>query len=140
MPRRITLALSAALAASALAASPALAKPVHVPADAASRGWSPAQELPAYPQPEPENVYKIGDGRSPDTKDAAKDAAVQPGQPTWPADPKVLTGPRPRPAAVDSGDADGIWLVIGIGLAGATLAGAAGAGRYARVRARRVAV
>jgi hypothetical protein len=149
MPRRITLksALTAALVASALGATPALAKPVDVaPSRAAAmaestRTWSPGDNLPAYPTPEPSKVYKIDDGRSPDTMDAAKDAAIQPGQPTWPANPQVLTPPKaPAEQSASSNDDDGIWLVLGIGLAGAALAGGAGAARYARVRARRVAV
>ena len=151
MPRRITLkhTLIAALAASVLGATPALAEPID-PSNHrfdGSGAWSPGQELPAYPQPaypvpDPAKKYTIEDGRSADTRDAAKDAAIQPGQPTWPLNPKVLTPPRTegstRGGATDNDD---IWLVLGIGLAGAALAGgAAGAARYTRVRARRVAV
>lgn len=127
MPRRTTLTLTAALVASTLAASPALAEPTHLP-------------FPAYPTPEPSKAYTIDDGRSADTRDAAKDAAVQPGQPTWPLHPKVLTPPKAHAEQSATSDDDGIWLVVGLGLSAAALAGGAGAARYARVRARRVAV
>ena len=147
MPRRTYLrkrALIAALAASALVAGPALADPVDpsvFKSDSPStRTWSPGDNLPAYPTPEASKPYKIKDGRSPDTLDAAKGAAIQPGQPTWPVNPQVLTPPREPAAPSASSDDDGIWLIVGIGLAGLALAGGAGAARYTRVRARRVAV
>ena len=133
MPRR-TATLAAALAASAIAASPALAEPIDpsnerfdYPATS-TRTWSPGDDLSAYPTP----------------AKPAKEPAVQPGQPTWPLNPKVLTPPKaPAEASTRGGstDNDDIWLVAGVGLAGAALAGAAaGAARYVRVRARRVAV
>jgi hypothetical protein len=129
MPRR-TAMLTAALAASALAASPALADPHAIdshnrsdsPAATSTRTWSPGDDLAAYPTP-------------------AKAAAIQPGQPTWPVNPKVLTPPPDGSVRGGSTDNDDIWVVLGLGLAGVALAGgAAGAARYARVRARRVAV
>jgi hypothetical protein len=142
-------ALIAALAASVLAATPALAKPVHGPPqfseslDATSpRTWSPADNLPAYPTPKTATPYKIQDGRSADARDAAKDAAIQPGQPTWPTNPRALTSPRPG-GSVRGGttDNDDIWVVLGAALACTALAGgAAGAARHSRLRARRVAV
>lgn len=132
MPRRTSCkrALIAALAASAVVASPAFADPVDPsvfrsdsPAGTSTRTWSPGDNLPAYPTPEP-----------------PKDAAVQPGQPTWPLHPKVLTPPKAHAETSAPSDDDGIWLVVGLGLSAAALAGGAGAARYARVRARRVAV
>jgi hypothetical protein len=155
MPRRTILqtSLAAALAASALAASPALAEPFD-PSNGrfdnwtpdqptTTRTWSPGDDLrPYHLRKESSKAFTIKDGRSPDTRDAAKDAAIQPGQPTWPVNPKVLTPPRPEGSTRGgSTDNDDIWLVVGLGLAGAALAGgAAGAARYSRVRARRVAV
>lgn len=149
MSRRTTL-LAAALAASALAASPALADPHAIdshnrsdsPAATSTKPLSPGDSLPAYPTPKSSKPHTIEDGRSADARDAGKDATVQPGQPTWPANPKVLTPPRPDGSTRGgSTDNDDIWLVLGIGLAATALAGgAAGAARYSRVRARRVAV
>lgn len=147
MPRRTILhtALAAALAASALAATPALAEPFDPStsrSDSPSRTSSLTDQVPFHLRGASE-AFTIKDGRSPDTRDAAKDAAVQPGQPTWPLHPKVLTPPRTDDGSVRGGstDNDDIWLVVGLGLAGAALAGgAAGAARYTRVRARRVAV
>lgn len=142
-------ALIAALAASVLAASPALAKPVPGPPnwseslDATSpRTSSPVANLPAYPTPKTSKPYTIEDGRSADARDAAKDAAIQPGQPTWPVNPRVLTSPRIEGSTRGgSTDNDDIWVVLGVGLACTALAGgAAGAARYSRLRARRVAV
>jgi hypothetical protein len=153
MPRRAILhtTLTAALAASALAASPALAEPFD-PSNGrfdnwtpdqptTTRTWSPGDDLRPYHLRESSKAFTIKDGRSPDTREAAKDAAIQPGQPTWPVNPKVLTPPRSEGSTRGgSTDNDDIWLVIGIGVAGAALAGgAAGAARYSRVRARRVA-
>lgn len=132
MPRR-TAMLTVALAASAVAASPALADPHAIdssnrsdsPSGTSTRTWSPGDNLPAYPTPD-------------------KASTVQPGQPTWPLNPKVLKPPpAPAEASTRGGttDNDDIWLVGGIGLAGAALAAAgAGTARYMRVRARRVAV
>jgi hypothetical protein len=144
MPRR-TAMLTAALAASALAASPALADPHAIdshnrsdsPAATSTRNWSPGDDL----TDEPVQDFTLKDGRSADTRDAAKDAAIQPGQPTWPLNPKVLTPPRAEGSTRGgTTDNDDIWLVVGIGLACTALAGgAAGAARYSRVRARRVA-
>jgi hypothetical protein len=144
MFRRSTL-LAAALAASALAASPALAEPIdpsNERLDYPAPAGAPGDSLPAYPTPKSSKPYTIEDGRSADARDAAKDAAVQPGQPTWPVNPKVLTPPRPDGSTRGgSTDNDDIWLVVGIGLAATALAGgAAGAARYSRLRARRVAV
>ena len=142
-------ALIAALAASVLAHTPALAKPVHGPPqfseslDATSpRTWSPADNLPAYPTPKTAAPYKIQDGRSADARDAAKNAAIQPGQPTWPTNPRTLTSARPG-GSVRGGttDNDDIWVVLGVALSATALAGgAAGAARHSRLRARRVAV
>ncbi len=100
-------ALIAALAASVLANTPAIAKPVDRPA---VRSDSPAATSP--------RPYTIEDGRSADARDAAKDAAVQPGQPTWPVNPKVLTPPRTEGSTRGgSTDNDDIWLVVGVALA-----------------------
>lgn len=146
---RRTAMLTAALAASTLAASPALADPHAIDSSnngsgtaqaTSTRTWSPGDNLPAYPTPEA-SKYTIEDGRSADTRAAAKEAEIQPGQPTWPVNPRTLPGPAERAQGSTRGgatDNDDIWLVLGIGLAGAALAGAgAGAARYVRVRAPR---
>ena len=147
---RRTALLAAALAASAFAASPALADPHAIdshnrsdsPAATTPRSWSPGQNLPAYPTPKSSKPYTLEDGRSADARDAAKDAVIQPGQPTWPANPKVLTPPRAEGSTRGgSTDNDDIWVVVGIALAATALAGgAAAAARFSRLRARRVAV
>ena len=120
MPHRSTLkySLTAAVAASALAASTAVAKPL----DRIDRFGTPAPE--AQPDPPRGLVYPKG--------------------PFYPEPDAAVPHPRAVPAApvtARGGDDDGIWLVLGIGLAGAGLAaGGAGLARHARVRARRVAV
>ena len=137
-------ALIAALAASVLSNTPALAKPMPQsasPAATSPRTWSPRDNLPAYPTPKTSKPYTIEDGRSADARDAAKDAATQPGQPTWPVNPRTLTPPPDGSTRGGSTDNDDIWVVLGIGLACTALAGgAAGAARHSRLRARRVAV
>lgn len=141
-------ALIAALAASVLAAPPALAKPVHGPADRSDspaatspRTWSSGDNLPAYPTPKTATPYTIEDGRSADARNAAKDAAIQPGQPMWPVNPRTLTPPTEASTRGGSTDNDDIWVVLGAGLAVTALAGgAAGAARHSRLRARRMAV
>ena len=123
-------ALIAAVAGTAVVASPAFADPVDPsvfrsdsPAATSPRHWSPPADLPAYPTPD------------------VKEPKIQPGQPTWPVNPQVLTPPREQSVqGGGSDDDDGSWLIVGIGLAGAALVGGAGAARYARVRARRLAV
>ena len=138
-------ALIAALAASVLAHTPALAKPMppsDSPAATSPRTWSPRDNLPAYPTPKTATPYTIEDGRSADARDAGKDAAIQPGQPTWPTNPRALTPPRPG-GSVRGGttDNDDIWVVLGVALSATALAGgAAGAARHSRLRARRMAV
>ena len=137
MTRRSTLqhTLTAAVAASALATAPALAKPADYPYESSTSSLagttSPQQDL-----------------RSPDARDAAQpkaaESSVAPGTPTWPVQPEPLTRPVPpaESATGNGGGDDSIWLVLGLGLGGAGLlaGGAAGLARHSRVRARRVAV
>ena len=133
MPRRITLqhTLAAALAASIVAASPALAKPT----DRVDRFDSPTSSLAGTTSPGQ-------DLRGEHARDAARAAEmqVQPGQPTWPTDPVPVVKPAPAAPAAESGNDDDVWLVLGIGLAATGIvAGAGGVARRYRVRARRVA-
>jgi len=126
--------LTAALAASAIAATPALAKPADVvprSADARTSSLagtaSPRQDL-----------------RMPDRQSPAPRPELQSGQPTWPATPEPLTKPVVAAEAPTDGGGGGesVWLVLGIGLAGAgVVAGSAeGIARRSKLRARRVAV
>ncbi|MGH2968937.1 MAG: hypothetical protein ACRDK0_07720, partial [Solirubrobacteraceae bacterium] len=107
MTRRSTMqhTLAATLAASVLAASPALAKP----ADAVHRsGDVRTSSLAGTSTPRQ-------DLRMPDTQDAAR-PQVQPGQPTWPANPEPLTRPATPAQAPADGGGESIWLLLGIGL------------------------
>jgi len=120
-------ALAAVLAAGALAASPAAARPI----DRVDPGQSGVAEPPAPHQ----------DLRGERAKDPGP-PVIQPGQPTWPTDPQPLPRPEPAVPADDGGGDDTVWVVLGAGLAAAGLVGAsiAGVSRRSRVRARRVAV
>lgn len=135
MSRRTTLqhTLVAALAAGTVAASPALAKPV----DDVDRVDSPTSSLAGTSSPRQ-------DLRGEHAKDAARGADEQlaPGQPTWPLQPEPVAVPAKAVAAPETGSDDDVWLVLGIGLAGAGIlaGGAAGVTRHYRLRARRVAV
>ena len=119
-------ALAAVLAAGALAASPAAARPI----DRVDPGQSGVAEPPAPHQ----------DLRGERAKDPGP-PVIQPGQPTWPIDPQPLSRPEPAVPADDGGGDDTVWVVLGAGLAAAGLVGAsvAGVARRYRVRARRVA-
>ena len=140
MTRRKTLkySLTAALAASTLAASPALARPI----DSVDRSEDQTSSLAGTTS----STYQ--DLRGERAQEAAWQAAhpqpkFQPGQPTWAINPQPL--PKPEPAtpttANGGGGDDDIWLALGIGLAGVGLAaGGAGLARHSRVRSRRVAV
>ncbi len=141
MTRRNTLkySLTAALAASAVAASPALARPIDTVDRSADRTSSLAGTTSSPHQ----------DYRGERAQDAAWQAAhpqpkFQPGQPTWSLNPAPLPKPEPAtPATANGGGGDDdVWLVLGIGLAGIGLAaaGTAGLARQSRVRGRRVAV
>ena len=122
-------ALAAVLAAGALAASPADARPIDR-VDRFDPGQSGVAEPPAPHQ----------DLRGERAKDPGP-PEIQPGQPTWPIDPQPLSRPEPAAPADDGGGDDTVWVVLGAGLAAAGLIGAsvAGAARRYRVRARRVA-
>jgi hypothetical protein len=169
MTRTIQHAIAAGLAASALATAPAVAQSIdalppghagqsapyaYVPATQdlrgerardAARAWFPAtQDLRG------ERARDAARAWFPATQDLrgerARDAArmlVPRGQPTWPADPDLLSRPLTHAATspADRG-ADDVWGIIGIGLAGAGLVagGATGVARRLRVRGRRVAV
>jgi hypothetical protein len=134
MSRRITLqhTLVAALAASIVAASPALAKPT----DRVDRFDSPTSSLAGTSSPGQ-------DLRGEHARDAARAAEmeVQPGQPTWPTNPEPVVKPAKAVPALETGTDHDVWLVVGVGLAatGIVGAGAAGAARRNRLRARRVA-
>lgn len=121
--------LVAGLAAAAVAASPALARPV----DRVDR-FGPVTSQPHHYQ----------DLRGEQAKDAAHAAEQEhflPGQPTWPTHPS----PAPKlvkavPAHTTTSSAnDDIWLVLGIGIAatGIVAGSAVGVSRHYRVRARR---
>ena len=129
MPRRIIVpsALAAVVAAGAVAASPAAARPIDAPVHRADRS-----------QVEPPPLPKHG-GQGGYTRDLLF-RTVLPGPPTWPEDPQPL--PHGADAApVNENDGSG-WLLTGIGIAGAGIAagGAAGVARRYRIRARRLAI
>jgi hypothetical protein len=133
MSHRTTLqhALVAALAAGALVASPAIARP----SDRVDRFESPTSSLAGTSSPGQ-------DLRGEHARDAARAAEtqIQPGQPTWPLDPEPIVKPATVAPPAETGSDDDVWLLIGLGLAATGIgAGAAtGVARH-RVRARRVA-
>ena len=159
MMRRTALkyTLTAALATSVLAASPALAKPIDGPIDGSSR-YESAQASPTSHTRDAtrtgslagttEEMFKKQDLRNEHSKDtavqAAKDEKLMPGQPVFPSYHEPLP-PRTvnvsTPATNDDGSDVGIWLLLLSGLAGAGIAGGGAAGlvRHSRLRARRVA-
>jgi hypothetical protein len=141
MTQRSTLkhTLAAALAASALVAGPAVAKPMdNGPAASGNRSEMQTGSLAGTTDQTPAQ-----DLRGEHARDAAR-AQIAPGQPTWPADPTPLLAPAAPAKASSSGGGsdDTVWLVLGIGLAGAGIVAgsAAGVARRSKVRARRVAV
>ena len=132
MPRRTILqhTLVAALAVSALAASPALGRPIDPAHPYDSRTSSLAGTAS-----EPRQDLR-GEGAK-----GAGPPAFQPGQPTWPINPEPVSKPAAPAPATDGGGDGSVWLVLGIGLAATGVAaGTAGVARRSRVRARRVAV
>jgi hypothetical protein len=142
MKRRNTLqyTLTAAVVAGALAVSPAFAVPIDRVdrLDSVAPVTSPHQDLRGeHAQDAARQQAERQDLRGEHAKDAARTAPlVNPGPPTWPTNPQPI-----RSAELPAGDGDdSIWLVLGIGLAGAGIgaAGAAGLARHSRVRARRV--
>ena len=115
--KRITT-FTAVLAASAAAASPALAddhaRDAH---DRATDRYGPVVPDSTWGTPAPK---------------------IQPGQPTWPVNPS----PLPKPASAvpaDDGGSDNSLLGAGFVTVGIVGGGAAGIARRHRVRARRVA-
>jgi hypothetical protein len=132
MSRRITLkhALVTALAASTLAASPALARPT----DRVDRYESPTSSLAGTITPKQ-------DLRGEHARDAARAAETntpfQVGQPTWPIHPApavpVVKAVEPAPAPKPDGDND-LWLVLGIGLAASGVIAGSAAGVARRTR------
>jgi hypothetical protein len=124
-PMHRTTTLAAVVAAGAVAASPAAARPLDAPVDRADR-FQLETPLPKHaPQ-----------GHSRD----ALWRTVLPGPPTWAVDPEPLGRPA-EPVATKDDDGGG-WLLAGLGLTGAAIAagGAGGLARRYRVRARRLAV
>ena len=121
---RITT-LAAVVAAGAVAASPAAARPLEAPVDRADR----FQLETPLPKHAPQGH----------TQDALW-RTVLPGPPTWAVDPEPLTRPA-EPVATKHDDGGG-WLLAGLGLTGAAIAagGAGGLARRYRIRARRLAV
>ena len=147
MMRRTALkyTLTAALATSVLAASPALAKPIDEPSN---RADSPTGSLAGTTSYTPGSETPVGqDLRNENSKDAAiqaaKDEKLMPGQPVFPTYHEPLP-PRTVNVSAPAGTGDdsdvGIWLLLLSGLAGAGIAGggAAGLARHSRLRARRV--
>lgn len=127
MPRRIIVpyTLVAVVAAGAVAASPAAAKPTEGPID-----WAERFELQGPPPPKQDRQGGY-------TRDLLWRPGV-PGLPTWPVDPQPLPRPAASIPARDDDDGDGGWLLAGLGVAGAGIAagGAAGLVRRYRIRAR----
>ena len=156
MTRRTTLqhTLAAALAASIVAATPALAAPTDrvdrfdSPTSSLAGTISPRQDLRGEHARDAaraaEMIVPRQDLRGEHARDAARPAETQiTGRAADLADPTPSPWSRPRtPRRRPRPEAgDDVWLVLGIGLAatGIVAAGAAGAGRRYRLRARRVA-
>ena len=131
MSPRTTLqrSLVAALAAGALVASPALARPV----DRVDRFDSQTSSLAGTASPRQ-------DLRGEYARDAARTAETQvpPGLPTWPLDPEPIVKPAKALPPAETADDGEVWLFIGLAGAGIGAGLTAGIRRY-RVRARRVA-
>lgn len=146
MIRRTSLkyTLTAVLAAGAVAAGPAMAKPVDGPIDGSSRYDSPTSSLAGTTDKTPKQDFR-GERAKDAAFQAAQDAKLQPGQPVFPTYHDPLP-PRSvnasAPATNDDGSDVGVWLLVLSGIAGAGLVGGGAAGivRHTRVRARRVAV
>jgi len=154
MPRRTTLqhTLVAALATSTLAASPALAKPADVvdrldgPTSSLAGTTSPRQDLRGEQAKDAARAAGTTsprqDLRGEHAKDTARATGEQfaAGQPTRPVQSEPVAMPTKAVPAPETGSDDGVWLVLGIGLAATGIAGgAAGVARHYRIRARRVA-
>ncbi len=122
--KRITT-FTAVMVASAAAASPALAD------DHARDSHARATD----------RIDRYGPG-VPETTWGTPAQEIQPGQPTWPANPHSLPKPVSPVVADDGGSDDTVWILLGAGLVTAGIVGgsAAGIARHHRVRARRVAV
>jgi hypothetical protein len=133
--KRIT-ALAAVLTTGAIGASPALgddhARDTHA-RNAGAHTGAPIEDAVPYRET-PDRIDRYGT--------VVPAPKIQPGQPTWPVDPKPL--PRSVSAVpADDGGTDGsVWLLVGAGFAAAGIVGgsAAGIARRQRLRARRVAV
>ena len=154
MPRRTTLqhTLVATLAASTLAASPALAKPADVverldgPTSSLAGTSSPRQDLRGEHARDAARAPGTSSPRQDLRGEHARDAAtaagerLAPGQPTRPLQSEPGAMPTKVVPSPETGSDDGVWLVLGIGLAATGIAGgAAGVARHHRLRARRVA-
>jgi hypothetical protein len=122
--KRIT-AFTAVLAASAAAASPALADD-HA-RDAHARA---TDRIDRYGSFVPHSTWG-----TPAPK-------TQPGQPTWPVNPTPLAKPASAVPADNGGSDDSVWLLLGAGFVTAGIVGgsAAGIARRNRLRARHAAV
>jgi hypothetical protein len=136
--------LTAALAASALAATPALAKPIDGPIDGSNRYESQTGSLAGTTDKTPKQDFR-GERAKDSAFQVAQEEKLQPGQPVFPTyhdplPPRSLNASAP--ATNDDGSDVGVWLLVLTGVAGAGLVGggAAGIARRTRLRARRVAV
>ena len=117
---------TAVLAASAAAASPAVADD-HA-RDAHDRALNRIDRIDRYGPVVPDTTF------------GTPAPEVQPGQPTWPVNPQTLPKPVAVVPADDGGSDDSVWLLVG-GLVTAGIVGGSAAGiARQRVRARRVAV
>jgi hypothetical protein len=135
MPRSSTLsrALVAALAATALAAPSALARPID---DLPTKAVEPPVTDLRMPDTRDASPAPLRDLRMPDTQDAAK-PPIQPDL-RYKAGTSSLAGTKsPQPAQPAGTDNDTPWAVIGLGLAGVAIAaGGAGIATVTRRRSR----
>lgn len=112
----ITRTLAAALAAVALTAPSALARPADMHAPPAKAGS--AQQKSQTPTQDLRSADAQDAARNP--RDAREAARPRPGPPTWPAYPQPIT---PTPVVEAPGSGGGIdWTTIGLGIAGSLLA------------------
>jgi hypothetical protein len=131
MPR-ITLkhALVAALAASTLAASPALAKPTD---SIRYEGRTSSLAGTTTPKQDLRGEYARDAARAAETN-----TPFQVGQPTWPVEPAPAAKPvkavKSAPPLKDDGGDNDVWLVLGIGLAATGIVAGSAAGVARRTR------
>jgi hypothetical protein len=133
IPRSV---LGAAIAASLLLASPAMAKPVdtvhrsEAPTSSLAGTVTPKQDLRGEHARDAARAITHAPPKQDLRGEHARDAARPP---VAPAAPPAASEPKTLPAADDNGSRPDTWLLVAIGLAGAVIV-AAGTSGLLRVR------